>query len=113
MITIRKKWSLINNYYGHINEERKSRNPYFKTILEANEYWSKQYADKIKQRSNPGVTYAVYTDFESDEHGEYTYFIGELVNSVDGQDLTFFLPSLLSQVFIKNLPLSLGKCSTS
>jgi predicted transcriptional regulator YdeE len=42
----------------------------------ANHYWSNQTGNGFKCRTNSGVTYCVYTDFESDEHGEYTYFIG-------------------------------------
>lgn len=53
-------------------------------------YWTHQVADEIQQRSKPGVTYSVYTDFESDEHGDYTYFIGEVVDSLEGQDLEKF-----------------------
>jgi predicted transcriptional regulator YdeE len=50
-------------------------------------YWSNQAASGIQHRSKPGITYAVYTDFESDEHGDYTYFIGEAVESLQDQDL--------------------------
>lgn len=56
----------------------------------AGNYWEKQIANHIQHRSNPGVTYAVYTDFESDEHGDYTYFIGEVVNSLQDQNLENF-----------------------
>jgi predicted transcriptional regulator YdeE len=56
----------------------------------ASKYWGNQLANDIHSRSNPGVTYAVYTDYESNEHGEYTYFIGEVVDSNDGQDLSKF-----------------------
>jgi predicted transcriptional regulator YdeE len=54
------------------------------------QYFGEQLADSIKHRSQPGVTYAVYTDFESDETGEYTYLIGEAVESLEGQDLNRF-----------------------
>lgn len=37
------------------------------------------YAEKIKNRKNPGTTFCVYTRYESDMHGDYTYFIGEEV----------------------------------
>ncbi len=50
-------------------------------------YWGTQVANEIQHRSKPGITYAVYTDYESDEHGDYTYFIGEAVDSLQGQDL--------------------------
>tara|TARA_Y100000588_G_C14158960_1_gene883937 strand:- start:1055 stop:1414 length:360 start_codon:yes stop_codon:yes gene_type:complete len=43
-----------------------------------------------RYRSKPGVTYSVYTDFESDENGEYTYFVGEAVDSLNDQDLSPF-----------------------
>ena len=45
-------------------------------------YFGDRLAEKIVYRSAPGVTYCVYTDFENDEHGEYTYFVGEKVSEV-------------------------------
>lgn len=56
----------------------------------AGSYWRDQLANKIKHRVTPGVTYSVYTEYDSDEHGDYTYFIGEAVNSLDDQDLSAF-----------------------
>lgn len=53
-------------------------------------YWGNQVANDIQHRSKPGITDSVYTDFESDEHGEYTYFIGEVVDSLQDQDLEKF-----------------------
>lgn len=53
-------------------------------------YWAKQVAKGIKHRLTPGVTYSIYTDYASDEHGDYTYFIGELISSEEGQDLSNF-----------------------
>lgn len=53
-------------------------------------YWNNQIASAIKNRSNPGITYSVYTEFESDENGDYTYFIGEAVGSSKDQDLQRF-----------------------
>lgn len=53
-------------------------------------YWRNQIANNIQHRINPGVTYAIYTEFESDENGDYTYFIGEVTKSLEGQDLTQF-----------------------
>jgi len=40
--------------------------------------------DKIQNRTKPGTTYCVYTDYESDDKGAYTYFIGEEVSSLEG-----------------------------
>ncbi len=67
----------------------------------ANHYWSNQVGNSFKHRTNPGVTYCVYTDFESDENGEYTYLIGEQVSSFDEQDnfSTLTIESSLYQKF--------------
>jgi predicted transcriptional regulator YdeE len=53
-------------------------------------YISDQRCNDIKHRINPGVTYAVYTDYETDEHGDYTYYLGEAVSSFEEQDLSKF-----------------------
>lgn len=53
-------------------------------------YFQKNIASHFKNRANPGVTYSVYTEYESDERGEYTYFIGEEVSSLEDQDLSQF-----------------------
>jgi predicted transcriptional regulator YdeE len=53
-------------------------------------YWGSQVAGKFKFRKNPGITYSVYTDFESDEKGYYTYFVGEAVDASADQDLSQF-----------------------
>lgn len=53
-------------------------------------YWREQIANNIKHRRKRGTTYAVYTDFESNEYGDYTYFIGEAVDSFESQDLESF-----------------------
>jgi hypothetical protein len=63
-------------------------------------YWGKQVANEFKDRINPGMTYSIYTKFESDE---YTYFIGEEVKSLDKQDLSKFKSLIIPLVLIKNL----------
>ena len=40
--------------------------------------------DTILHRKNPGKIFAVYTNYESDANGEYTYFLGEEVTSFEG-----------------------------
>lgn len=35
-------------------------------------YWSQSIAQKMIHRKNPGVTLAVYTEYNSNEHGDYT-----------------------------------------
>lgn len=42
-------------------------------------YISEATYDKLPNRKTPGKTYCVYTEYESDYTGEYTYFIGEEV----------------------------------
>ena len=45
-------------------------------------YFYNKMAEQIKNRKSPGNTFCVYTDYESDFNGDYTYFIGEEVNSL-------------------------------
>jgi len=49
----------------------------------AGDFWSQNIAAQIPNRAHPGVTLSVYTEYVSDEHGDYTYFIGEEVSSFD------------------------------
>ncbi len=46
-------------------------------------YFHEQIFKKIPHRLHPGTTLCAYTDYESDYHGPYTYFIGEEVASFD------------------------------
>jgi predicted transcriptional regulator YdeE len=43
-------------------------------------YFQQALGEEIPNRKNPGTTYCVYTNYESDFTGDYTYFIGEEVN---------------------------------
>jgi predicted transcriptional regulator YdeE len=45
-------------------------------------YFRQAVGEEIPNRKNPGTTYCVYTDYESDFTGDYTYFIGEEVKFV-------------------------------
>lgn len=47
------------------------------------QYFNNNTKEKIQHRIKPGTTFCVYTDYESDHTGEYTYFIGEEVASFD------------------------------
>lgn len=62
--------------------------------ITAGYYWQNNIAQQIPNRVKPGVTFAIYTDYESDEKGDYTYFIGEIVSSAEK------IPEGLSQVII-------------
>lgn len=60
-------------------------------------YWSKKMANLIPHRKNPGRTYSIYTEYDTDEHGEYTYLLGEAVNQIEGE-----LPEGFKAVKIKS-----------
>jgi len=49
----------------------------------AGRFWSQNIAAQISNRKNPGITLSIYSEYDSDEHGDYTYFIGEEVNSFE------------------------------
>ncbi|MEM1243410.1 MAG: GyrI-like domain-containing protein [Pseudomonadota bacterium] len=72
-------------------------------------YMESQSANEIKHRLNPGVTYSAYTDYESDEHGDYTYFIGEAVESFVDQDLTKFKTLTVPQGQFQKFTTDAGK----
>ncbi len=60
-------------------------------------YWSKNLAEKIKHRVDSNKTYSIYTEYESDEAGEYSYFLGEEVSDFSNQDLSLFTPLTIPQ----------------
>ena len=46
-------------------------------------YFQGNLSAKILHRKNPGITFCVYTEYESDFTGDYTFLIGEEVESFD------------------------------
>lgn len=50
-----------------------------------NHYHQNQLGNLINNRTNPGVLYSVYTEFEDGTDGDYTYFLGEEVSSIEDQ----------------------------
>ncbi len=56
---------------------------------------------KIPCRKNPGVTWCVYTDYESDFTGDYTYFIGEEVTSFESLPQGFESLTIHPQIYTK------------
>jgi predicted transcriptional regulator YdeE len=46
-------------------------------------YFHEPVFENIPNRVKPGTTYCVYTEYESDYKGEYTYFVGEEVSSFE------------------------------
>jgi len=65
------------------------------------QYFGGNLAAQIPNRKNPGVTYCVYTKYESDEHGQYTYFAGEEVSSFEGISSRFEPLTIPKQVCAK------------
>jgi len=53
-------------------------------------YWEHNMADQIHHAIRSGITYAVYTEFDGDENGDYTFFYGEEVASFEGQNESAF-----------------------
>ena len=76
-------------------------------------YFGNQVANHFQHRVQPGVTYSVYTDYETDEYGEYTYFIGEEVSSEKDQDLTQFHALIIPSSAYVKFTTAPGKCRKS
>lgn len=64
-------------------------------------YIQEGVADKIPNRATPGVTYCVYTDYESDEKGFYTYFVGEEVKEMGSLESPLECITIPSQTYVK------------
>ena len=48
------------------------------------QYFHQNVAESIPNRVHPGTTFCIYTEYESDHESDYTYFIGEEVDSFEG-----------------------------
>jgi len=56
---------------------------------------------KIMHRAKPGVTYCIYTEYETDLNGKFTYVIGEEVTSFDDLPEGFTAITLPAQKYAK------------
>jgi predicted transcriptional regulator YdeE len=52
-------------------------------------YFHHDLFNKTMHRKKPGTTYCVYTNYESDFKGDYTFFIGEEVTAFESVTLPF------------------------
>ncbi|WP_395477396.1 GyrI-like domain-containing protein [Rickettsia endosymbiont of Pantilius tunicatus] len=52
-------------------------------------FFADNLQDKILNRKNPGKIFAVYTNYASNENGEYTYFLGEEVTTFESTSQGF------------------------
>ena len=57
-----------------------STNPVFDIVKK---YFHTGLGAQIKNRKNPGTTFCVYAKYDTDDTGEFSYFIGEEVTSFD------------------------------
>jgi predicted transcriptional regulator YdeE len=64
-------------------------------------YFYNKLNEQILSRKLPGITYCVYTNYESDFNGDYTYFIGEEVTSLDQGGNGLELLTIPSQEYVK------------
>jgi predicted transcriptional regulator YdeE len=74
-------------------------------------FFANNMQDQIPERKNPGRVFSIYTQYESDEHGEYTYFLGEEVNSHKNIPEGFEALTIPTQTY-KKLTSSTGKMPT-
>jgi predicted transcriptional regulator YdeE len=64
-------------------------------------YFYSGLAEKIVARKNPGTTFCIYTNYESDFSGDYTYFIGEEVSSFEEVGEGFETLTIPMQNYVK------------
>ena len=75
-----------------------SENPIANTVQK---YFTNNLAEQIPNRAKPGTTYCVYTEFESDFSGDYTYFVGEAVSSFENLPEGFLKLTIPAQNYMK------------
>lgn len=64
-------------------------------------YFQQCLGDKIRSRKNPGTTFRLYTNYESDWRGDYTYFVGEEVIAFEEIEPGFQSLTIPSQDYVK------------
>ena len=74
-------------------------------------YFNNKVADNFKDRCFPNVTYSIYTEYENNENGDYTHFIGELVTSFEKQDQSQFKKLVIPASKYKKFTTTEGKLS--
>ena len=69
--------------------------------LTLQKFFQDELPTKIPNRANPNTTYCVYTEYESDFNGEYTYFVGQQVTSFDDLPEGFVALTIPTQNYTK------------
>lgn len=72
-----------------------------KVAATVQKYFHGGLPEKTLNRKKPGVTYCVYTNYESDITGDFTYFIGEEVSSFDNLPEGFQTLTIPVQAYAK------------
>lgn len=68
-------------------------------------FFEENLMNKILYKKDPNKVFAVYTDYESDENGAYTYFLGVEVTTIENQEdifQTIVIPNQTYTKFISN-----------
>lgn len=66
-----------------------------------NRYLQENISGSINSKKAPGATYCVYTEYASNEYGDYTYFIGEEVTDFDNVPASLQSLSIPEQTYAK------------
>jgi predicted transcriptional regulator YdeE len=64
-------------------------------------FFTNNLPNQIPNRKQPGKIFAVYTDYESDVNGPYTYFLGEEVTTLDTIPEGFTTLTIPAQLYAK------------
>lgn len=72
-----------------------------KIATQLQKYFQQHLPGKIANRKKPGATYCIYTEYESDYTGEYTYFVGEEVSSFGDLEEGLVALTIPEQTYIK------------
>lgn len=64
-------------------------------------YRGENLANDIPHSKEPGVTYVVYTDYASDEFGDYTFLLGEQVFNIEETPNGFKLVTIPAGKYVK------------
>lgn len=79
----RKYHTACNEACSAVRSNAAEFNPKTAKILSTvQNYFHNELYDKVFNRKTSGKTYCVYTEYESDHMGEYTYLIGKEVELI-------------------------------
>jgi|GEM_PF-492227 len=77
-------------------------NPAMATIgLTMQKFFAENISENIGNKKSPGKILAVYTNYESDFTGDYTYFLGQEVTSFDNVDEGCETITIPAQTYVK------------